>query len=184
MTLGWADFYATHFADASRRAGFAEQLGMPPSAEGAGRSPPPSLEELEDRWTRLAPGESESDWQARHGVQYLTPGAARVFDASRRFRERRARSEQGEESGNHPTLSSEPGAPASDAGSAMPDAAHAPERCADLEALRTRALGAMRRPTRNPSVSKDPEEGGTLSRDLAAEDVCHPYPRAPERDGA
>lgn len=181
MTLGWADFYATHFADASRRAWFAEQLGVAPSNEGTGRAPPPSVEELEDRWTRLAPGESESDWQARHGVQYLTSGAARIFDTSRRFREQRARAEQSEESGDSRSLSSETGAPASDADSAVPDA---PERHADLEALRTRALGAMRRPDRQPSASNTAGKHGTLHQDPAAKDVCHPYPRAPERDGA
>ena len=35
------------------------------------------------------PGETDEEWQRRHGFQYLTPGAVKVFDTSRRFREER-----------------------------------------------------------------------------------------------
>ncbi|KDN50393.1 hypothetical protein K437DRAFT_255100 [Tilletiaria anomala UBC 951] len=35
------------------------------------------------------PGETDEEWQMRHGFAYLTPGAVKVFDASRKFREER-----------------------------------------------------------------------------------------------
>lgn len=49
-----------------------------------------TLREREDAWTTLAYDEDEAAWQRRHRVQYLTPGAARIFDTSRRFREARS----------------------------------------------------------------------------------------------
>lgn len=76
----WAAFHAAHFADGGRRAWFAAHL-VPPRRTRA---------ELEDAYTACAPGESDAQWQARYGFVHLTPGAARVFDRSRRFRAARA----------------------------------------------------------------------------------------------
>ena len=77
----WAAFHAAHFEDAARRAWFAAHL-VPRDVH--------TREELEDAYTACAPGESDASWQARYGLVHLTPGAARVFDRSRRFRAARA----------------------------------------------------------------------------------------------
>lgn len=106
----FAAFHAAHFGDPSRRAWFASQLDPT-------RHMTATREELEDAWTTPAYGESDAQWQARHGLQHLTPGAARLFDHSRRFRAQRSASP----SGTHP-------------------AAEAPP---DLASLRTRALAAL-----------------------------------------
>lgn len=79
----FASFHASHFADPAKRAWCASHLAPAASAPGATR------EEKEDAWTALLPGETEAAWQARHGLKHLTPGAARMFDQSRRFREQR-----------------------------------------------------------------------------------------------
>ena len=88
----WQAFHASHFDDAARRAWFAGHLayGHAPLIPSA----PLGRLEQEDAWTQLAPGEHDVDWQRRHGVQYLTPGSARIFDASRRFREGRWRADE------------------------------------------------------------------------------------------
>lgn len=160
-----AGFHAAHFDAPDRRAWFAAHLAAGsiggaadrvwprgPGAPGMPAEPTASLslEELEDQWTQLAPGESEAAWQQRHGVQYLTPGAARVFDASRRFRAQRAEAPAPADT-----------APAPPAG---PSAAHTARL--SLPALRARALAAKRR-----------AEPGT-SQASAADDACHPYSRA------
>lgn len=82
----WRAFHAAHFEDPARRAWFAEHIARQPPAH---TPPPVTLQEREDRWTTLAYDEDEAAWQKRHHVQYLTPGAARIFDTSRRFREAR-----------------------------------------------------------------------------------------------
>lgn len=84
----FAAFHAAHFEDPSQRSWFAHHLQhsdvtVPPTAEIAEWTD----EAWEDTWTQLRPGESLEQWQARHGVQYLTPGAVRMFDQARRFRE-------------------------------------------------------------------------------------------------
>ncbi|PKI84314.1 hypothetical protein MVES1_001629 [Malassezia vespertilionis] len=82
----WAAFHTAHFQDAARRQWFAEQL----SAQHCTR------DELEDAYTTPAAGEDERAWQTRYGLAHLTPSAARIFDHSRRFRERRASMHAGE----------------------------------------------------------------------------------------
>ena len=84
----WRAFHAAHFEDPTRRAWFAEHIARQPPLY---TPPPVTLQEREDAWTTLAHGEDEAAWQRRHHVQYLTPGAARIFDSSRRFREARSR---------------------------------------------------------------------------------------------
>ncbi len=36
------------------------------------------------------PGETDEEWQERHGFYHLTPGAVKIFDASRKFKAERA----------------------------------------------------------------------------------------------
>lgn len=123
----WHAFHADHFDDAARRAWFAAHLAhnQVPTIPSA----PLERTAQEDAWTQLAPGEDEVDWQRRYGVQYLTPGSARIFDASRRFREERARME---ETRAQPTSSDE----------APPCPAHDTPGSEELAALRARALEA------------------------------------------
>lgn len=84
----FAAFHASHFEDPARRAWFAaHMMPVPPSAH--------TREELEDTWTTPAYGETDAQWQARHGLAHLTPGAARMFDQSRRFRAQRAAADTG-----------------------------------------------------------------------------------------
>lgn len=92
----WQEFHSRHFSD-TQRAWFSRNAHTKEPIQSSRLVPAPedtvagSIETLEDRWTELAPGETEEEWQARYGYEFLTPGAARVFDASRRFRERRDR---------------------------------------------------------------------------------------------
>lgn len=103
----WHEFHARHFGD-EQRAWFTSYSNTSPGMDQAQRQPQAlsegrstSREQLEDRWTDLEPGETEIEWQERHGLEYLTPGAARVFDISRRFREQRNREEQEELESNN-----------------------------------------------------------------------------------
>lgn len=82
-------FHASHFLDPARRAWFTEKIAQHDALDMTVPTNNISRQEQEDAWTYLAPGEDEASWQARHGVQYLTPGAVRMFDTSRRFREQR-----------------------------------------------------------------------------------------------
>ncbi|CAD6968962.1 unnamed protein product [Tilletia controversa] len=52
--------------------------------------------EEEEEWGQLRPGETEDQWQARHGFSSLTPAAVQIFDSSRKFREERAAQEAAE----------------------------------------------------------------------------------------
>ena len=134
----WDEFHAAHFDDAAKRAWFATHMAVHQAAttattsDGVAVAQPPhaTREEREDAWTMPAPGEDEAAWQARHGVRYLTPGAVRIFDASRRFREQRG-SWDGADSGARTE-------PADAAATCRPPAP------SDLEALRRRALEARR----------------------------------------
>lgn len=47
--------------------------------------------------TELITGESEEEWQLRQGFQFLTPGAVKIFDASRAFRQARAEEDRARE---------------------------------------------------------------------------------------
>lgn len=90
----WQEFHSRHFSDAqrasfSRHAHTREPTQNSRLVLASDGTVADSIETLEDRWTELAPGETEEEWQAKHGFEFLTPGAARVFDASRRFREHR-----------------------------------------------------------------------------------------------
>ena len=93
MERKWDDFHASHFRDSARRAWFNVQLrGDSAVKESLPDSHGPlTRESMEDSWTALVPGETEAQWRARHGLQYLTPEAAKIFDSSRRFRETRLR---------------------------------------------------------------------------------------------
>ena len=84
-------FHAIHFEDPARNAWFSEQIAQyrTPAVPMHFDPTPVPLEDREDAWTSLQDGEDDAAWQARHGVHYLTPGAARIFDRSRRFREQR-----------------------------------------------------------------------------------------------
>lgn len=82
-------FHTSHFLDPARRAWFTEKIAQHDVLDMTVPTNNISRQDQEDAWTYLAPGEDEASWQARHGVQYLTPGAARMFDTSRRFREQR-----------------------------------------------------------------------------------------------
>jgi len=136
----WQAFHASHFDDASWRAWFAGHLayGHVPTIPLASQG---RLEQ-EDAWTQLAPGEHEADWQRRHGVQYLTPGSARIFDASRRFREERRRADEAHAHGEAHIHGE---AHAQDAHTrSAPEQRSSDTPCPeDLAALRARALGAL-----------------------------------------
>ncbi|WFD30734.1 hypothetical protein MSPP1_001758 [Malassezia sp. CBS 17886] len=137
-----AGFHAAHFGDEGKRAWFAARLRGAPLAPAAdsgdkgadAKGTPRTREEWEDAWTTLAPAEDDAAWQARHGVQYLTPGAARLFDASRRFRETRAHD------GEAPPQHGDAGLRSGAQHSALPAPAHG-----GLADLRSRALAAMHR---------------------------------------
>ncbi|WFD19849.1 hypothetical protein MCAP1_002089 [Malassezia caprae] len=144
-TPAWQAFHASHFEDADRRAWFAAHLAhgyvpaIPPAPQGR-------LEQ-EDAWTQLAPGEHEADWQQRHGVQYLTPGSARIFDASRRFREERSRAEDAHAEGAHVDDGQAQDARAQEAHAHSATGRSSPDtpNTQDLAALRARALEALSR---------------------------------------
>ena len=61
-----------------------------------GSQPVNSRTEDDEDYDPLAPlpDETEEEWQERHEFHYLTPGAVKVFDASRKFREQKAAEER------------------------------------------------------------------------------------------
>ena len=102
MERQWAEFHESHFRDSARRAWFDAQL----KSDTAGAKPVLTAshgrmtrENIEDSWTALASGETAAQWQARHGLQYLTAEAAKIFDSSRRFREARQQEEAADQAG-------------------------------------------------------------------------------------
>lgn len=85
-----AAFHASHFQDPDKRAYFAAHLAD--SLASAYAAPPPTMPQplqpvTEEQYGALLQGESEEQWQARFGVNYLTPSDVNYFDAQRAIRE-------------------------------------------------------------------------------------------------
>lgn len=84
-----ASFYSSHFMDPERRNHFADQL------RGSHCDSPttvlPTHEEGQEQmeYGKRLEGESDEEWQIRHGFYYLTPEAIRIFDSARKFKEER-----------------------------------------------------------------------------------------------
>jgi hypothetical protein len=139
----WQEFHSRHFSD-RRRAWFsqlAHTKELTPSSRfvsAPNDTVTDSIEALEDRWTELAPGETEEEWQAKYGFEFLTPGAARVFDTSRRFRERRDRINA--EENEIPQIDTN----MTDTTAAKSSINTASTECASLSDLRERAFAAKR----------------------------------------
>lgn len=80
-----AAFFTSHFLDDERRRYFSQQLQGQDAMV---------VEAVEESPTHLAygqsiPGETDEDWQIRHGYYHLTPSAVKIFDAAREFKESR-----------------------------------------------------------------------------------------------
>lgn len=154
----WQAFHVRHFDDAARRAWFTEALafGHVPTFQLALQD----RTAQEDAWTQLAWGEDEAGWQRRHRVQYLTPGAARMFDASRRFREARALADEASPQASDREIPTD----------ALPDTPCSETSAEDLAALRARALEAMSKGRATGATTEGTSKSGSY-------DACHPYSR-------
>ncbi|UZJ57137.1 hypothetical protein CBS101457_006457 [Exobasidium rhododendri] len=92
-----ASFFSSHFLDASRREYFANQLRAS-QTESLYVNMTPDEENIESLgYGERRMGESDEDWQHRHGFYHLTPDAIKIFDSARRFKEERERHEEQEE---------------------------------------------------------------------------------------
>ena len=83
-----AHFFTSHFLDSARPKHFADQIKAAdplPEGDQAGEGD----ESVENGYGSRRQGESDEDWQIRHGFYYLTPEAIRIFDSARKFREER-----------------------------------------------------------------------------------------------
>jgi len=83
-------FYSSHFLDPERRKYFAEQMQATASNKPQQHFSDAKIAAEEELGfgVRLQ-GETDEEWQIRHGFYYLTPDAIRIFDSTRKFREER-----------------------------------------------------------------------------------------------
>lgn len=105
-SLNFGAFHSTHFADPDKRAYFSQLIAQDPQsaawtaalapaaphqhtaavetrADEAATTDADAVEDVAD----VLPGETDEQWQERHGFSYLTPAGVRIFDAARVFRE-------------------------------------------------------------------------------------------------
>lgn len=73
-------------------------------------------------------GETDEEWQARHGFHYLTPDAIKIFDHAKRFKEEKRKAEEEEKESN-----------------ARREKASAEKQNNELMLLRQRALSARKK---------------------------------------
>lgn len=96
-------FFTQHFRDDARRQYFAQHMKSMISGEKVPAvnadlaTPSSSSSSFNVAFGRRLSGESDEQWQARHGFSYLTPAAIEIFDQARKFREERRRAEEEEE---------------------------------------------------------------------------------------
>lgn len=106
-------FHRTHFLDPAKRSHFLSQMSaVLPSVNHATNPPlPPRTQDGRQLKGRSAggtedasvgygerlPGETDEEWQARHGFSHLTPASVKIFDHARQFREAKKRALDEEE---------------------------------------------------------------------------------------
>jgi hypothetical protein len=83
-----ANFFSSHFLDPERRRYFADQL-QGAQSEPHQDTPQPLAQKENLKYGQRREGESDEDWQVRHGFYYLTPEAIQIFDSARKFKEER-----------------------------------------------------------------------------------------------
>jgi hypothetical protein len=85
-----SSFFTSHFLDPDRRRHFAEQLQEARDGSQTEHFSDDRVPADEDTsFGHRLPGETDEDWQIRHGFYHLTPDAIRIFDSTRQFRDER-----------------------------------------------------------------------------------------------
>lgn len=91
-------YYEDHFLNPERRRFFADQI----QKQGMNNYNPlseslPPKNNIESEFGERFDGETDEEWQARHGFRFLTPDAIKIFDHAKRFREEKRRAEEEED---------------------------------------------------------------------------------------
>lgn len=91
-------YFEEHFLNLERRRFFADQIQIHPISHHNQLTEKVTQEDdIEPEFGERLDGETDEEWQARHGFQFLTPDAIKIFDHARRFREEKRRAEEEEE---------------------------------------------------------------------------------------
>ncbi|PWN32288.1 uncharacterized protein FA14DRAFT_162456 [Meira miltonrushii] len=92
-------YFEDHFLNPERRRFFADQIQTQSGNQHSKVAESlPHNDDIESEFGERLDGETDEEWQARHGFQFLTPDAIKIFDHAKRFREEKRLAEEEEES--------------------------------------------------------------------------------------